>query len=110
MTETPNQLAALDGDVSGLLLVAVEIIDDNALLFRLSLKNSDPDMSQPGMFGIVLSDLVDHIALAYHQASGLDVRAVRREIVKVMADEERLKKSDPGRAPARGKTSFSWKH
>jgi hypothetical protein len=54
------------------------------------------------LFGVAISDLIDHIANAFHQSTGCDVRDVRAKIVKVLRDEDRFKEKGPKRAPVVG--------
>jgi hypothetical protein len=61
----------------------------------------DPLLSKPTMFGIVLSDLLDHIAAAYAHIANADERALRDKIMRVMRDENRFKDEDPKRASGR---------
>ena len=55
------------------------------------------------LFGIAISDLIDHIADAYHQTTGRDVRDIRARIVKVLRDEDRFKEKDPKRTQMSGR-------
>jgi hypothetical protein len=55
------------------------------------------------LFGVAISDLIDHIANAFHQSTGRDVRDVRAKIVKVLRDEDRFKEKDPKRAQMSGR-------
>jgi hypothetical protein len=57
-------------------------------------------------WGVLLSDLIDHIAYMGATMNGRDVRDVRAAIVKVLRDEDRFKEKDPERAPQRGAFSF----
>jgi len=63
-------------------------------------------MTEHALFGVVLSDLLDHIARAYHQATGRDERAIREAVLKVMRDEDRFKARDPSRGSMSGATVF----
>jgi hypothetical protein len=57
----------------------------------------------PGAPGIILSDLLDHIAHAYHQiVPDRDEREIRSDILKVMRDEDRFKEKDPSRSGMEG--------
>jgi hypothetical protein len=57
-------------------------------------------------WGVLLSDLIDHIAHMGATLSGRDVRDVRASLVKVMRDEDRFKEKDPERAQQRGAFSI----
>lgn len=85
-------------------VIIVEQTEDNKQLYRLHLTELDQMANTPKLFGIVLSDLVDHIARAYHHSTGRDERDIRRDIVKVMRDEDRFKEKDPARGNLRGVT------
>jgi hypothetical protein len=84
-------------------IIIVEALDEGGR-FRLQLNEVDPSMDSPGIFGVILSDLVDHIAAAYQQSTGVDQRFAQHDIMKVLLDENRAKDKDPNRAVARGKT------
>lgn len=87
-------------------IIIVEAIDDEKLQYRLHLTELDPMMNEPKLYGLILSDLLDHIAAAYGQSAGRDPRDVRYEIFKVMRDEDRFKEKDPSRGGLRGTTIF----
>jgi hypothetical protein len=61
-------------------LIIIEMTDDNEPLYRLHLQEVDEHMNRPEMFGIVLSDLLDHLAHAFHRVTGRDQRDIRRDI------------------------------
>lgn len=82
----------------------VEQTDEKKLQFRLHLTELDQMMNEPRLYGIVLSDLLDHIAAAYARQSHRDQRDIRYEILKVMRDEDRFKDKDPSRGGLRGAT------
>ena len=86
-------------------IIIVEATDDNKQLYRLHLAELDPNGTEPKLYGIVLSDLLDHIAHAYWQTAGRDPRDLRAEIFKVMRDEDRFKEKDPTRGQMRGATA-----
>lgn len=85
-------------------VIIVERIEDQKLIYRLHLTEVDEMANDPRVFGIVLSDLVDHLARAYHDSTGRDARDVRAEIIKIMHDEDRFKEKDPTRCNLRGIT------
>jgi hypothetical protein len=70
--------------------------------FAIDLANLDPTSNNPTLFGILLSDLLDHITHAYHLTTGRDERDIRASITKVMRDEDRFKEKDPGRCGMKG--------
>ena len=65
------------------------------------MKNPD-GMHGPVIPGIMLSDLLDHIAHAYHEVTGRDERDIRADILKAMKNEDRFKEKDPTRSGMRG--------
>jgi len=64
----------------------------------------DTTLTEPRLFGIMLSDLVDHIAAAYAQIVNRDERDIREALMKTMRDEDRFKQKDPSRGNMRGCT------
>ncbi len=70
--------------------------------YRLFLAEVDQLTHQPKMFGIIMSDLLDHLAAAYRYATGRDERDIRQEILRVMKDEDRFKAKEPDRGKLRG--------
>jgi hypothetical protein len=56
------------------------------------------EMNHPKAFGIILSDLVDHIGKYYSDTTGRDERDVRATVMKALHDENRFKEKDPDRA------------
>jgi hypothetical protein len=87
-------------------IIVVEKTDDDREQFRIHIDAMDRNGMDPRLFGILISDLLDHIAAAYHRQTGRDERAVREQIVKTMRDEDRFKVNDPSRGGARGTTIF----
>lgn len=72
--------------------------------YILNLTELDPALNEPGAYGIVLSDLLDHIAAAYYRTTGRDERDIRAQIAKVMKDEDCFKEKDPSRGRMKGAT------
>lgn len=64
----------------------------------------DPMLNDPRIYGIILSDLLDHIATAYSQMTGRAQKDVRHQISSVMRKENRLKDENPARGDMVGKT------
>jgi hypothetical protein len=85
-------------------IIVIEQTDDNEQLYRLHLEELDPHGNKPKLYGIILSDLLDHIAAAYHRMTGRDERDIRYDIMKVFKDEDRFKTNDPKRGGLRGTT------
>ncbi len=86
-------------------IVIVEQMDNGSQQYFIHANELDPNMTRPEMFGILLSDLLDHIVASYRVATGRDERALRDSIFKVMKDENRFKDADPSRGNARGSGS-----
>lgn len=86
-------------------VIIVEALDDDRQQFRLHLSELDERMSEPKVYGVVLSDLLDHIVAAYRNNTGRDERDIRSEIKKVFLDEDRFKEKDPARGRMRGHTN-----
>ena len=78
-------------------IVIIEKTDDGKILYRIFLTGLDAAVDNPTIAGIMLSDLVDHLAHAYHDVTGRDVRDIRNHVLKVMHDEDRFKVKDPTR-------------
>jgi hypothetical protein len=76
-------------------------------IFHVHLMDQGGRLRDYRMFGIVISDLLDHIANAYHHAIGRDLRDIRADIVKVLRDEDRFKKKDPSRSRMSGQVVSS---
>jgi len=91
-------------------IIIVEAIEGDQQQYMLHLTELDPMLKQPKLFGILLSDLVDHIAAAYHQTTGRDQRDVRRDILTTLRDEDRFKEKDQMRVQQRGVTITPPKH
>ena len=95
------------GDPSGFFrnpLIIVHQIEDGSLRYVISLGPIDKTMDDPRVAGVLLSDLLDHLAAAYQATTGRDQRDVRAAIVKVMRDEDRYKEKDPMRGNPKGAT------
>jgi hypothetical protein len=86
-------------------IIIVEKDGDNGELYRLHLSELDERMTEPRLFGILLSDLLDHIARAYGHVTGRDERDVRAQIMKTLRDEDRFKGKDPSRVKQSGITT-----
>lgn len=83
-------------------VIIVEAMENGSQRYIVCPEEIDPEMNQPQIFGIVLSDLVDHIASTYRSLAGQDEEELRKAILKVMRDEDRLKDADPSRGQPRG--------
>jgi hypothetical protein len=95
------------GDPSGFIrnpIIIVHKIDDGSIRYLLSLGEIDEHLDDPRAVGILLSDLLDHLAAAYQTTTNRDQRDLRAAIFKVMRDEDRFKEKDPSRGTARGAT------
>lgn len=85
-------------------LVIVHQIEGGRFGYIINSSPADERGDNPAVFGVVLSDLLDHIAAHYHNITGRDERDIRAHIFKVMKDEDRFKEKDPSRGNATGKT------
>jgi len=85
-------------------IIIVHGLEGNRQQYILHLENLDQMMQEPKLFGIVLSDLLDHIAAAYNRSNGRDERDIRDTIMRVMRDESRFKDKDPRRGNMLGAT------
>jgi hypothetical protein len=72
--------------------------------YRIHITELDKLANEPTLFGLLLSDLADHIARAYEPILGHPAKRIREHIVKVMSDEDRFKTMDPSRGKIRGVT------
>jgi hypothetical protein len=64
-----------------------------------------PGPHDPILYGVAISDLLDHLAAAVHDMTGRDSRDIREQILKVMRDEDRFKEKDPTRAEMTRRTT-----
>lgn len=64
----------------------------------------DPKANEPERFGVILSDLLDHVARAYADLGLGESKTVRAHIVKTLNNEDRFKEQDPNRGKITGKT------
>lgn len=87
-------------------LIIVEATERGTQKYHVFLSHLDQFGSDTRAFGIILSDLADHIAMAYHQSTGRDVKDIKAELVKIMRDEDRFKERDPKRGNLTGHTDF----
>ncbi len=70
--------------------------------YMINVSALDPMAHEPKLFGILLSDLVDHIAASYAQTTQRHEADIRATLIKTLRDEDRFKTKDPGRARQRG--------
>jgi hypothetical protein len=95
------------GEMSGFFrnpIIIVHQIEDGSLRYVISLGPIDENLDDPRVAGVLLSDLLDHLAASYKGTTGRDQRDLRAAIFKVMRDEDRFKEKDPSRWAARGAT------
>ncbi len=86
-------------------IIIVHKIEGGAVRFEISISEMlDPaNMIGPVIPGILLSDLLDHLAHAYHQmVPDRAEQDIRADILKAMRDEDRFKKNDPSRSGMAG--------
>jgi len=81
--------------------------DDPNATFIINLMEPGGELREPGMFGVVISDLIDHIANAYTQVLDRDARDIRAFIVKIWRMEEKAKQKDPKRSQLTGRVTRS---
>jgi len=81
--------------------------DDPNTTFIINLMEPGGELREPGMFGVVISDLIDHIANAYTQVLDRDARDIRAFIVKIWRMEEKAKQKDPKRSQLTGRVTRS---
>jgi hypothetical protein len=84
--------------------IIVHRADNGEYRYIIGVGVADESADDPTLFGIMMSDLLDHIAAAYHGTTGRDERDIRAQLFKVMRDEDRFKEKDPTRGNARGRT------
>ena len=102
-----DSLIPPDGGLPGLIrnpIIIVHKADDGKLHYLLSFADVDAGMDDPRIAGIILSDILDHMAAAYAATTGRDQRDLRAAIAKVMRDEDRFKEKDPERGRQAGAT------
>ncbi len=58
-------------------VVIIEAVEGNRVQYRLHLSELDQMMTDPKTYGVVMSDLLDHIVSFYAQQPGRDQRAIR---------------------------------
>lgn len=78
--------------------------DEGGEGYLVDITRLDPLGNEPRRFGVILSDLIDHIAFAYSGILARDQCDIRAHIVKVMRDEDRFKEKDPTRGKMSGTT------
>lgn len=78
--------------------------DEGKQDYHVVVQELDESGADPRAFGILMSDLLDHVAAAYSAVCGRGRRDVRAQLKKVMLDEDRFKDKDPQRGAARGAT------
>lgn len=63
----------------------------------------DPECKTIGLYGILLSDFIDHIAMMYASQTGEKQEILRKRLLKHLATEEREKKRDARRGNLTGR-------
>jgi hypothetical protein len=87
-------------------LIIVEQTDDGSHRIIISPERMNEKENNAAGWGVLMSDLIDHIAHMGATLSGRDARDVRAAIVKVMRDEDRFKEKDPNRGQLTGAFSI----
>ena len=85
-------------------IIVDKIGDQGTVRFVINIAEMmDPEkMHVPVIPGILMSDLPDHIAHAYHEVTDRDERDIRADILKAMRNEDRFKEKDPARSGMKG--------
>ena len=83
-------------------IIVVQTVEGGKQQYFIHPTNLDPMMNEPTLFGILLSDLVDHITAAYAPLHGGRERDLRDHIIKTLKRENQLKDEQPGRGSQRG--------
>jgi len=79
-------------------LIIIHQVNDRTR-FLIDLAELEQEMHGPTISGILLSDLLDHLAGYHHQRTGHNAKDIRSQILNVMRDEDRLKeKEGPSRS------------
>jgi hypothetical protein len=106
MTERIRDDTSIEEPTSGYIEAPAIIVHrtEGGYQYIIGIGNVDERADSPEMFGVMMSDLLDHIAAAYHDATGRDQRDIRAQLFKVMRDEDRFKEKDPTRGGGRGRT------
>ena len=77
-------------DGSGILAVA--LLPDGRPSLHIRAVRLDPELNDPGRFGSLISDMLDLVAQDYAQRQRRDVFEVRKEIVKMLTNDEEAKR------------------
>ena len=94
---TTHSASELEDDPSLKAPVLVVGCDEDGVCVLLYPKALDPAMNSPVVFGVILSDVIDHIGKYFSAMTGRDERDVRKTVMKVLRDENRFKEKDPKR-------------
>jgi hypothetical protein len=86
--------------------IVVHKVEGGKVGFAICTAVFDERMDTPAVYGIIISDLIDHLAASYASTTGRDAKDVRAQLHKVVRDEERFKEKDPARGRGRGATIF----
>ncbi len=73
------------------LVLMVSLLPDGKVGIRHSVKCLDPELNDPGVFGFLISELLDLLGNAYAQTTGIDELASRAKIVKMLTETEAAK-------------------
>ena len=95
------------GDPSGFIrdpIIIVHKNDEGSIRYIISLGDTALGLDDPRAAGILLSDLLDHLAAAYQSTTSRDQRDLRAAILTVMRAEDRFKEKDPARGNPKGAT------
>ena len=109
MSRITNDDSMKNEQIGGMIenpIIVIHRAEDAQFRYILNLAEIDARLDDPRIAGIMLSDLLDHIAAFYASVSSRDERDVRSVIFKVMRDEDRFKEKDPTRGNQRGATIY----
>jgi hypothetical protein len=100
---TKNRRGNMSNNDNATIINIYKIKEGTGITINLKeLFGDDATMFGAAIPGIILSDLLDHLAHALHEVCGHDERVIRADILKAMLDEDRFKEEDPSRSGMKG--------
>lgn len=85
-------------------IVIIKDNGDGKQGYIISVTSLDPKANEPERFGVILSDLIDHIAHAYEDVGLGKYADLRAHILKTLNKEDEFKRKDPKRGGISGTT------
>ena len=85
-------------------IALIHAVESGRNEFLLHFSEIDPMLDKPYAWGILMSDLLDHIAAAYVGHGYRTEREARDRILRAMKKENQLKEDDPSRGGQTGAT------